>query len=319
MIFVFSLSLSHCDFRFIPLILYISYFFCNFFFDELFYHHRKCFAFNCIRDLTFVQSADNCFTIKDCIFVADMGETGKRFRPQRDIENDDRYHKRRANKDNSDDDKYQKRRGNDKDNTNDDKYQKRRVNNNKDEGELIVYRILCPDGVIGSVIGKNGKVINSLRQGTWARIKVVDPFPGANERVITIFCHVKDKDDKEVDEDDAKPLCASQDALLKVHSIIRTAVTYFFDSDKEHKEEARARILVPTSQVANVIGKSGSTVKRLRAKTRTNIKITPKDPNDPTQSFAMSFDNIVEVYFFSIRLMFCELNWRPKFKSYEPI
>ncbi|XXG74736.1 hypothetical protein AAC387_Pa07g3382 [Persea americana] len=222
-----------------------------------------------------------------------MGETGKRSRPQRDSENKDRYHKRRANnRDNSDDEKYQKRRGNDRDDTNDDKYQKRR-NHNKDEGELIVYRILCRDSVIGCVIGKNGKVINSLRQETWARIKVVDPFPGANERVITIYCYVKDKDKKEVHEDETEPLCAAQDALLKVHSTIATAVDNFFQSDKEYKAEVR--ILVPTSQVANVIGKSGNTIKKLRAKTGANIKVTRKDPNDPTHSFAMSFDNIVQI------------------------
>ena len=62
------------------------------------------------------------------------------------------------------------------------------------DGEMVVYRILCPDAVIGSVIGKGGKVINSLRQETHARIKVVDPFPGANKRVITIHCHVKHRE-----------------------------------------------------------------------------------------------------------------------------
>lgn len=193
-----------------------------------------------------------------------MGETGKRNRPQRD---------------NQDDDKYQKRRSNNKDNSGD--------------GELVVYRILCPDDVIGGVIGKSGKVINSIRQETRAWIKVVDPFPGATERVITIYCYVKRKDDKEVDEDDTEPLCPAQDALLKVHYTIANAVANRGSSDKKHKEEAH--ILVPSSQASNVIGKSGSTIKRLRTKTKTNIKVISKDPNDPTHSFAMSFDNIVQI------------------------
>eukprot|EP00262_Sarcandra_glabra_P021900 TRINITY_DN9443_c0_g1_i3.p1 TRINITY_DN9443_c0_g1~~TRINITY_DN9443_c0_g1_i3.p1 ORF type:complete len:622 (-),score=132.41 TRINITY_DN9443_c0_g1_i3:694-2559(-) len=197
-----------------------------------------------------------------------MGETGKRSRPQRDSDGK------------SGDGKYQKRRANDRENSSD--------------GDLVVYRILCPGGIIGSVIGRSGKVINSLRQETHSRIKVVDPFPGADERVITIYCYVKDKDDKEVDEDDDMvPLCPAQDALLKVHSAIAYAVAAVGDSDKKRKEEAH--ILVPSSQAANIIGKSGSTIKKLRSKTRTNIKVTPKDPSDPTHSCAMSFDNFVQI------------------------
>lgn len=217
-----------------------------------------------------------CF-IRGCICAADMVEIGKRSRPQWDNENDD---------------KYQKRRGSNKDNLVD--------------GELVVYRILCPDGVIGSVIGKSGKVINTLRQETRARIKVVDPFLGANERVITIYCYEKNKNDREVDEDNIEPLCPAQDALLKVHCTIANAVANIGDSDKKHKEEVR--ILVPGSQAANVIGKSGSTIKKLRTKTNTNIKVIAKDPNDPTHSYAMSFDNIVQVISFQLMLMFFELS-----------
>ncbi|KAF8413556.1 hypothetical protein HHK36_001547 [Tetracentron sinense] len=196
-----------------------------------------------------------------------MGETGKRSRSQRDHHDGDG--------------KYQKRRPNDKDDTRD--------------GELVVYRILCPDDVIGSVIGKGGKVINSIRQESRAKIKVVDPFPGSKERVITMYCYIKDKDEVEVDDDDydVEPLCPAQDALLKVHAAIANAVATVGDSDKKHKNKEEAHIIVPTSQAANVIGKSGATIKKLRSKTRANIKVTPKDINDPTQSCAMDFDNFV--------------------------
>uniref|UniRef100_A0A1D1XQW8 KH domain-containing protein At4g18375 n=2 Tax=Anthurium amnicola TaxID=1678845 RepID=A0A1D1XQW8_9ARAE len=194
-----------------------------------------------------------------------MGETGKRYRNAR--ENDDR------------DGKSQNKRQNNKENPN--------------NGELVVYRILCPDNVIGSVIGKGGKVINSLRQETHAKIKVVDPFPGANERVITIYCYVNEKDHMDVDEDDLEPLCPAQDALLKVHATIVNALANLGDSDKKRKEEAR--ILVPASQTATIIGKSGATIKKLRSNTKANIKVIQKDPDDPTHACAMSFDNFVSV------------------------
>lgn len=197
-----------------------------------------------------------------------MGESGKRYRSQRDHDGDN---------------KNQKRRINDKD--------------EKGNDELVVYRILCPDGVIGSVIGKSGKVINSIRQETRAKVKVVDPFPGANDRVITVYCYVREKEDVEVDAEfnDNEPLCAAQDALLKVHAAISNAVASVGESDRKWKDKEECQILVPSSQSANIIGKAGMTIKKLRSKTRTNIKVTAKDASDPSHSCAMDFDNFLLV------------------------
>lgn len=206
-----------------------------------------------------------------------MGETGKRSR-------------NRSQKDYDGDSKNQKRRTNDRD--------------EKGNDELVVYRILCPDGVIGSVIGKSGKVINTIRQESRAKVKVVDPFPGAKDRVLTIYCYVKEKEDVEVDEefDDREPLCAAQDALIKVHAAISNAVASVGDSDKKRKDKEECQLLVPSSQSANIIGKSGATIKKLRSKTRTNIKVTSKDATDPTHSCAMEFDNFIQVGF-SLKLI----------------
>ncbi|KAL2473808.1 RNA-binding KH domain-containing protein [Forsythia ovata] len=199
-----------------------------------------------------------------------MGESGKRFRSHRD-DGDSKNQKRRVDRERDRDEK-----GND---------------------EVILYRILCPDGVIGSVIGKSGKVINLIRQETRAKVKVVDPFPGAKDRVITIYCYVREKEDVQVDEEfnDKKPLCPAQDALLKVHEAIANAVAMVgeFDRKRNDKDKEECKILVPSSQSANIIGKSGATIKKLRNKTRTNIKITSKDANDPSHSCALEFDNFV--------------------------
>ncbi|KAI4300047.1 hypothetical protein L6164_033465 [Bauhinia variegata] len=195
-----------------------------------------------------------------------MGETGKRYRSQRDNDGDGKNQRRRLNE--------KDEKGND---------------------ELVVYRILCPDGVIGSVIGKSGKVINSIRQESRAKVKVVDPFPGAKDRVITIYCYIKEKEEVELDDEfsDREPLCAAQDALLKVHAAIANAVATLEDSDKKRKDKEECQILVPSSQSANIIGKAGATIKRLRSKTRTMIKVTAKDATDPTHSCAMEFDNFL--------------------------
>ncbi|XP_057415852.1 KH domain-containing protein At4g18375-like isoform X2 [Lotus japonicus] len=202
-----------------------------------------------------------------------MGETGKRYHSHRDNDGDRRNQKRRVN------DKDEK--GND---------------------EVVVFRILCPDELIGSVIGKNGKVINSIRQETRAKVKVVDRFPGAKDRVITIYSYVKEKEEVQIDNDNEfdykKPLCAAQDALLKVHVAIVNSVAAAGDSDKKRKDrdvKDECQILVPSSQSANIIGKAGATIKKLRSKTRANIKVNARDATDPTQSCAMEFDNFVVI------------------------
>ncbi|KAL8129510.1 hypothetical protein V2J09_018665 [Rumex salicifolius] len=197
-----------------------------------------------------------------------MGETGKRPRPQRDNDGNNKNQRRRTDRDDIGGD------------------------------ELIVYRILCPDGLIGSVIGKGGKVINSIRQETRAKVKVVDPFPGAKERVIIVYCYVKEKEDVDVDNgyfSDREPLCPAQAALLKLHAAISHSLATLGDSDKKWKDKEECNILVPASQSANIIGKSGATIKKLRNSTRANIKVTAKDVSDPTHSCALDFDNFVRI------------------------
>ncbi|XP_075483093.1 KH domain-containing protein At4g18375-like [Primulina tabacum] len=201
-----------------------------------------------------------------------MGETGKRFRHHRD-DLDNKNQKRRTD------------RGRDRDENGND--------------ELIVYRILCPDGVIGSVIGKSGKVINSIRQESRAKVKVVDPFPGAKDRVILTYCYVRDKEDVEVDDEfnNNKPLSPAQDALLKVHAAIANAVATVGESDGKNRDRSQegCQLLVPASQSSNIIGKSGATIKKLRNKTRTNIKVIAKDISDPSHFCALEFDNFVQI------------------------
>ncbi|PHT40312.1 KH domain-containing protein [Capsicum baccatum] len=179
----------------------------------------------------------------------------------------------------------------------DNKNQKRKTAERDEKGddELIVYRILCPNNVIGSVIGKNGKVINSIRSETKAKVKVVDPFPGAKDRVIIIYCYVKEKEEVEIDEDfsERKPLCTAQDALLKVYTAIANALAAIGESDKKRKDKEECQLLVPSSQSANIIGKSGTTIKKLRSKMRANVKVVPRDASDPAHSCALEFDNFV--------------------------
>ncbi|KAG7611973.1 K Homology domain type 1 superfamily [Arabidopsis suecica] len=195
-----------------------------------------------------------------------------------------------------------------RDNNNDNnRNQRRRLSYESEEKKIdnkddlvVVYRILCPSGVMGSVIGKSGKVINLIRQETRARIKVVDPFPGCSERVITIFCSVSEKKDivdiEYSELDYSVPLCSAQAALLKVHDAIVASLATAAENTKIDRDDFReCRLLVPSSQCSIVIGKSGSIIKNIRGRTRANVKVVSKDASDPSHTCAMDFDNIVMI------------------------
>jgi len=49
-------------------------------------------------------------------------------------------------------------------------------------GIEIVFRVLCPGSRTGSIIGRNGDVIRTLRAQTGAKIKVLDAVPGQGRR-----------------------------------------------------------------------------------------------------------------------------------------
>ncbi|KAG2238896.1 hypothetical protein Bca4012_023684 [Brassica carinata] len=179
-----------------------------------------------------------------------------------------------------------KRKSNNNDNN---KNQRRRISSNgnaetTNRDELVIYRILCPVGVIGGVIGKAGKVINAIRDSTKAKIKVFDQLPGCTQRVITIYCSVKEKVDV-ITETETEPLCCAQDALLKVHDTIVSCV------DSNSKNECR--LLVPSSQVSGLIGKAGAVIKSIRRRTRASVEVGSKDVSDPSHACALDFDNVV--------------------------
>ncbi|CAA2964434.1 KH domain-containing At4g18375 isoform X1 [Olea europaea subsp. europaea] len=94
-----------------------------------------------------------------------MGENGKRFSSHLD-NGDIKNQKRQLDRERDRDDK-----GND---------------------ELIVYRICCPDGAIGNVIGKSGNIINLIRQ----EMRAKDALLKVNEAITNAVGMVKAFDRK---------------------------------------------------------------------------------------------------------------------------
>ncbi|XP_057434838.1 KH domain-containing protein HEN4-like [Lotus japonicus] len=75
----------------------------------------------------------------------------------------------------------------------------------------VVFRMLCPATRIGGVIGKGGGIISQIRQETGVNIKIDEPTPGCDERVIIFSGSEKENGEDNVDKEKEKEKEASND------------------------------------------------------------------------------------------------------------
>lgn len=136
------------------------------------------------------------------------------------------------------------------------------------------YRILCPADKIGSLIGKGGSIIKSLRQECRSKIKVEDPIPGSDERVIYI-CSTS-KDFRHDEDMETQSLCPAQEALFRVHARI-VEIAAADDDEDEPPRPVTARLLVPNVQIGCVLGKGGKIIEQMRREIGAQIRVLPKE------------------------------------------
>jgi predicted RNA-binding protein YlqC (UPF0109 family) len=151
--------------------------------------------------------------------------------------------------------------------------------------EELVFRILCPNEKIGSVIGKGGSIIENLREETGARIKVADAVPGSEERVIIISAN-------EHPDDNISP---AQEAVLHIQSRV-------VDLGPDQDGVITTRLLVPSNQIGCLLGKGGSIIADMRRHTRANIRILAKNS---LPRCASETDELVQVMSFLHTVIFC--------------
>lgn len=141
---------------------------------------------------------------------------------------------------------------------------KRRQSTASAAGE-ITFRVLCPSDKTGAVIGKGGSIISRIRDETRSRIRIEDPVPGCDDRVILITADASPKDHADV--------LSSQMALVRVFERIEGV-----DEGKEAASSpAMCRLLVCGNQVGSVLGKGGKIVERIRGESGAQIRILGKE------------------------------------------
>ncbi|MCO5608854.1 hypothetical protein L7F22_063072 [Adiantum nelumboides] len=141
--------------------------------------------------------------------------------------------------------------------------------------EEVTFRIMCPKEKIGSIIGKGGSIVQSIREETGAKISIDVSSKAGDERVIRVSAQESRED----------VLSKAQRAVMILHSRILAA-----DQDKDGL--VTVKLLVPADQAGCLLGKGGSIVIEMRKLTRAKIHIYGKEHLPPC---ALRTDELVEV------------------------
>lgn len=164
------------------------------------------------------------------------------------------------------------------------------MNDEKEQNFLgmddTVYRYLCPMRIIGSIIGVGGDNVKQLRAKTRAKIRISEPIPGCDERVITIY---STSDETNIYGDEH--ISPAMDALFRVHDKVVGEESVTEDAFADALQ-ATVRLLVPSDQIGCVIGRGGQIVQKIRNETQAQIRILGSEHLPPC---ALSTDELIQV------------------------
>ena len=124
-------------------------------------------------------------------------------------------------------------------------------------GTEITFRLLCPVSKTGSVIGRNGEVVQQIRSEIGAKIKVCEQVNDADERIICVSSI----------DDGLAPMISAQVALFRIYRWIVES--------GGNDIPLPFRLLVQTSQIGCLIGKGGSIIKQIRGETGATVRVLP--------------------------------------------
>ncbi|KAJ8558369.1 hypothetical protein K7X08_005135 [Anisodus acutangulus] len=184
------------------------------------------------------------------------------------------------------------------------KYSSRERSSENSQSSDTTYCILCQSKKIGSVIGKGGSIIKTLREETQAKITVADSVPGSDDRIVLISSPStklarkqdtdKNNENPETREENGvmEPHCAAQDALLKVHNRIVEEDLRGAQDENNNEIEIITRLLVPNNLVGCLLGRKGDVIQKLRSETGASIRVLSAEH---LPACAMSTDELVQI------------------------
>ena len=152
----------------------------------------------------------------------------------------------------------------------------------------MAYRLLCPVNRAGFVIGKRGEMIRAIREQTAAKIKVLDPVPGDEERVVVITCG---------EDGDRFALAPAQVALFRIFARVAGEGAPAIDggpaaSSPSHPSHPPFRLLVPSQQIGCLLGEGGAVMRSIRETTGAHVRMVPREH---LPACALPGDELVEI------------------------
>ncbi|KAH7671695.1 poly(rC)-binding protein 2/3/4 [Dioscorea alata] len=149
--------------------------------------------------------------------------------------------------------------------------------------EEVAFRMLCPNEKVGSIIGKAGVIVRGLQNETGSSIKVAEPVPDSDERIIVVSA-------RENSEFKHSP---AQDGVLRIFSRL---------SEMDMGSSTlSARLLVHSQQIGCLLGKGGAIISEMRRATGANIRIFLKEhvpkcaqPNDEVVQVIGNYQSVQE-------------------------
>ena len=140
------------------------------------------------------------------------------------------------------------------------------------------HRLLCPVSLVGALIGRKGENIRKLQS--------------ASSSDIVVDHHVKSSDERVIRISSVDGLIATVENLcgLQTNSLADGSDDPMFTEEEELSCDAR--LLLDTSQVGFVVGKSGASIKAIVEETGAHVRIMPRGELPPC---ACVSDELVQI------------------------
>ncbi|KAJ4832802.1 hypothetical protein Tsubulata_044944 [Turnera subulata] len=128
--------------------------------------------------------------------------------------------------------------------------------------QQVIFRILCSNDRIGSVIGKGGSIIKGLQSETGAGITIGNTVADCDERLITVTAS----------ESPESRYSAAQKTVVLVFSRVADA-----ESGSSKGSPVTAKLVISSNQIGCLLGKGGAIISEMRKVTSTVIRIVGGD------------------------------------------
>jgi predicted RNA-binding protein YlqC (UPF0109 family) len=134
---------------------------------------------------------------------------------------------------------------------------------NAEGGVVMSFRLQIPNPVVGSIIGKSGEIIKSIRDQSGARVIIADSQPG-EDRDVTIKGSLTAVDQ-------------AVNLILTNICQVRSSQPTFDQTGAEQRDDSLSlKVLVANDQAGAIIGKGGEVIKQLREESGARISVGKK-------------------------------------------